>query len=128
MRISTMTEPASSAIGGVALAKLLAMVLGVPLAVAVVMIMTCPRSRREWTVALISTVIASICGGAGIVQWFSLQAWSATFEGAAAIAGLHFVCGLPAWVIVRAWFIWSESRKGVGLPELAKEFREGTGL
>jgi hypothetical protein len=48
--------------------------------------------------------------------------------GMIALCGLVFVCGLPAWVIVRAWFAWSESRKDKALPEMVKEFREGTGL
>ncbi|WP_213910752.1 hypothetical protein, partial [Pseudomonas aeruginosa] len=128
MRTHTMTEPASTAVGGIALYKLLSLLFGAAVAAVVVMIMTRPKSTREWAVALISTVVASVCGGAFVVRWFDLGTWVQDDVGMIAICGIIFVCGLPAWVIVRAWFAWSEARKGVGLPELAREFRDGTGI
>lgn len=123
-----MTEPASTAVGGIALYKLLSILGGATFAAVVVMIMTKPKSTPEWAVALISTVVSSLCGGAFVVRWLDIGAWVQDDIGLIALIGVAFVCGLPAWVIVRAWFAWSEARKGVGLPDLAKEFREGTGL
>jgi hypothetical protein len=123
-----MTEPATTAAGGFALFKLLSLVLGVPLAVAVVMIMARPRSSREWAVALISTVVVSIGGGAAVIQYFGLHEWAATFDGSMALASLHFTCGLPAWVLVRAWFIYAEKRRDASLPDMVKEIKDATGL
>ncbi|MDT4843044.1 hypothetical protein FQZ97_769620 [compost metagenome] len=122
-----MTEPATTAAGGFALSKLLGLVLGVPLAVAVVMIMTHPRSSREWAVALISTVVVSIGGGAAVIQYFGLHEWAVTFYGSLALASLHFTCGLPAWVLVRAWFIYAEKRRDSALTDMVKEIRESVG-
>lgn len=122
-----MTEPATTAAGGFALSKLLGLVLGVPLAVAVVMIMTRPRSSREWAVALISTVVVSIGGGAAVIQYFGLHEWAVTFYGSLALASLHFTCGLPAWVLVRAWFIYAEKRRDSALTDMVKEIRESVG-
>lgn len=122
-----MTEPATTAAGGFALSKLLGLVLGVPLAVAVVMIMTRPRSSREWAVALISTVVVSIGGGAAVIQYYGLHEWAVTFYGSLALASLHFTCGLPAWVLVRAWFIYAEKRRDSTLTDMVKEIRESVG-
>ncbi|WP_280348878.1 hypothetical protein [Pseudomonas sp. BN414] len=122
-----MTEPATTAAGGFALSKLLGLVLGVPLAVAVVMIMTRPRSSREWAVALISTVVVSIGGGAAVIQHYGLHEWAASFYGSLALASLHFTCGLPAWVLVRAWFIYAEKRRDTAITDMVKEIREAAG-
>lgn len=123
-----MTEPASTAVGGIALYKLLSLLFGATFAAVVVMIMTRPKSTPEWAVALISTVVSSLCGGAFVVRWLDIGAWVQDDIGLIALCGVIFVCGLPAWVIVRAWFAWSEARKGAALPDMVKEFREGTGL
>ncbi|MOA53949.1 hypothetical protein D3C78_1774840 [compost metagenome] len=88
------------------------------------MIMTRPRSSREWAVALISTVVVSIGGGAVVIQYYGLHEWAVSFYGSLALASLHFTCGLPAWVLVRAWFVWSEARKSLGLPELVRDLKE----
>ncbi|WP_371364902.1 hypothetical protein ACA097_17750 [Pseudomonas sp. QL9] len=74
------------------------------------------------------TVVSSICGGAFLARWLDIGSWVQDEFGMLAPCGTIFVCGLPAWVSVHAWFAWSEARKGVGLPELSKEFREGSGL
>ncbi len=119
-----MTEPASSAAAGIGLFKLVGMISGATLVAIVVMVMAQPTSRREWAVALISTVIGSICGGAAAIQYLGLQQWSGTFEGSLALAGLHFSCGLPAWVIVRAWFVYAEKRRNATLPEIVRELKD----
>ncbi|WP_425327866.1 hypothetical protein [Pseudomonas nitroreducens] len=123
-----MTEPASTAVGGIALYKLGAFGFFAILAAILVMAMTLPKTVREFVVSMTCTVVSSVCGGAFVVRWFDLGNWVQDDVGMVAICGIIFVCGLPAWVIVRAWFAWSEARKGVGLPELAREFRDGTGI
>ena len=123
-----MTEPASTAVGGIALYKLGAFGGFAFLAAILVMVMTLPKSPREFVVAMICTVVSSVCGGAFLVRWLDIGSWVQDDIGMIALCGVIFVCGLPAWVIVRAWFAWSESRKTASLPDMVKEFREGTGL
>lgn len=123
-----MTEPASTAVGGIALYKLGAFGGFAFLAAILVMAMTLPKTVREFVVAMTCTVVSSVCGGAFLVRWLDIGSWVQDDIGMLAICGLIFVCGLPAWVIVRAWFAWSESRKDKALPEMVKEFRDGTGI
>lgn len=120
-----MAEPGSSAAGGIALYKM-AVMLGIPAGVAtiVVMLYVQPKSPREWALALICTVAGSIYGGAYAVQHFGLQSWGATFEGEMALGGVRLLCGLPAWVLVRAGFLWFEKRKGQDIGQLAAEFKK----
>ncbi|WP_341706517.1 hypothetical protein [Halopseudomonas sp.] len=126
-----MSEPTSIGVGGYVLSKLFALLLIIVFAVIlvaiVVMAMTQPKSTREWITALISTVVASICGGAFIVQYFDLHAWGEVWQGSVAIAGIHFVCGLPAWVFVRGWFAYADQNKGSTLTDMIKEIREAFG-
>lgn len=127
--MQTMTEPASTAAGGIALYKLgILSGLGAAVGTFVVMLMTAPRTNREFIVAMISSIVSSICGGAAVVRWFDLASWVQDDIGMVAIGGLIFACSLPAWVIVRAWFNWAEARKNVPLPEMVKEFREDAGM
>lgn len=114
-----MAEPSSSGAAGFAAYKL-ALALGLPAGIAavVVMLWVQPKSPREWALALICTVAGSLYGGAYAVQHFGLQTWSATFEGEMALGGIRLLCGLPAWVLVRAGFLWWEKRQGKDLAEL----------
>lgn len=120
-----MTEPASSTAAGFGAYKLLAGAgFASFLAGVVVMCMTPPRSAREWPAAIISTVVVSVCGGAAVVQHFGLQAWAHEFTGMVALIGLCFVCGLPAWLLVRAAFAWFEKRRDMDLGQLGREAAE----
>lgn len=94
---------------------------GAGLAAIVVMLMTPPRSPREWAVGLISTVLGSVCGGAAVITYFDLQRWMDTPVGLVACLGLVFACGLPAWAIVRACFSWLIKRNHMDIAELSKD-------
>lgn len=120
-----MTEPASTAFGGIALYKL--GVLGACSAILVtivVMTMTLPKTAREFVVAMICTVVSSIGGGAFVIRWFDLQYYAHDDIGVIALTAVIFICGLPAWVVVRGWFAYTEVRKGRSLLELIREVRE----
>lgn len=91
------------------------------LATIVVMVMTRPRTGSEWTVAIISTVIASLCGGAAVIVHFGLTGWMDTFTGLIALGGIYFSCGLPGWAIVRWVFNFLNKRKDKDLAEIASE-------
>jgi hypothetical protein len=129
MRFTTMTEPASTAAGGIALYKLgLLGLFGALITAIVVMAMTVPRTAREFAVALISTLMFSLGGGAFVVRWFELMAWANDLFGLIALLGLAFVCGLPGWVLVRAWFVFAEKRREASLPDIVREIKESAGL
>lgn len=117
--ISTMSEPGPlTAAGGIALYKLGAFGFVAVLAAVVVMAMTLPRTVREFFVAMVSTTVSSIGGGAFFVRWLDLGHWVNDDLGMIAIGGVIFVCGLPAWVLVRALFAWSESKKDRQITEI----------
>lgn len=119
-----MTEPATTAAGGLALYKLGALgFLAALLSALVVMAMTLPRTTREFSVALISTVVGSLLGGAFAIRYFELQSWAADDIGLLGLGAVIFTCGLPGWVSVRAWFAYTEARKGRSLIQLIREVR-----
>lgn len=88
--------------GGVAFA--------VAMAAVVVMVVKRPRTAGEWLIALISTVMSSLGGGAAVILYFSLHKGLSSLDGAEAVlalmqlGGIIFACGLPGWVIVRILF------------------------
>jgi hypothetical protein len=128
-----MTEPTSTAgAAGLAGWKAIGGAAGVAaggagLAAIVVMCMTPPRSKREWAVGLISTVLGSICGGAMVIERFGLQAWMHSITGLVSVLGLVFACGLPAWAIVRWCFTWMERRRSQDIAEVVGELRRELG-
>lgn len=97
---------------------------GAGLAAIVVMCATPPRSAREWTVGLISTVVSSIGGGAIVIQHYGLQHWADEPTGLVAMLGLVFGCGLPGWALVRWLFNFIAKRQGADLVEVAREVRD----
>lgn len=120
-----MTEPASTTAGGFILYKLALgmVVVAVVLATIVVMAMTLPRTVKEFVVAMISTVMCSLSGGAFVVMKLGLIDWANDYVGLVALAGIVFACGLPAWVLVRAAFAYSENRKDMSLPDMIREVK-----
>lgn len=122
---AAMSEPASTAAGGIALWKFAAGAgAGAALAMLIVMCMTPPRTVREWTVGLVSTVIGSVCGGAAVIQHFGLQSWFGSYVGLVAVLGLAFVCGLPAWALVRMVFNYLIARRDKDLLEVVDEAKK----
>ena len=107
-----------------ATAKLTGLGVGAVVAVVVVMAMTRPRSSPEWAVALVCTVMASLCGGSYLALHSGLAAAAAgDLYSMMAIIGLAFVAGLPAWVTVRLGFAWF-ARDGVDILEIIRELRK----
>lgn len=121
----SMAEPTSSGAAGFAAYKI-ALALGLPagLAAVVVMLYIQPKSKREWSMALICTLVSSVCGGAAVVQHYGLLAWGDNYMGLIALGGVIFACGLPGWVVIRAAFAWAEKRKGKDLAELIQEVKQ----
>lgn len=119
-----MSEPASSAFAGIALYKLgLIGAASAVLVTIVVMAMTLPKTAREFVVAMISTVVASLGGGAFVIRWLDIGSWAHDDIGLVALAGVIFVCGLPAWVMVRGWFVYAELSKHMSLLDMLRELK-----
>ena len=127
MRIHGMSEPTTAGLAGIGLGKLLGISVGAILAATVVMAMTLPQTKREWVVALVCTLLGSVCGGAFAIQWLGLNAWAETVEGLMAFAGVYFLAGLPGWVLVRAAFAWFDTPEGRSLPAIIGLFRKAFG-
>ncbi len=125
-----MPEPTSSSVAGVAVVykafggTAAALASGATLAAVVVMLMTPPRTKREWAVGLISTVVSSVGGGAATIQYFALHDWVQSQLGLMAMGGLIFACGLPGWAIVRWVFNFIEQHRDAGLDAVARDVKE----
>lgn len=98
--------------------------IGAGLAALVVMCMTTPRSPKEWTVGLTSTVMGSVCGGAAVVQHFGLHAWATDYVGMVALIGIVFACGLPAWAIVRWVFNYIAKKQAASIDEVVDDVKQ----
>ena len=123
------TSTAAAGVAGAAAFKALggfAAVAGAAtvLATIVVMVMTLPRARGEWAVALISTIIASLGGGATVIQYFGVAHWIGSSNGAMALGGIYFICGLPGWAFVRWVFNFINKRRDADLAEVVDDVRE----
>lgn len=126
-----MAEPATTAAaaGGAAAFKAMggaagAGAVGATAAAIVVMCMSPPRSKREWVVGLISTVVSSIAGGAYALErlgFGDLAHQGAT--GLAVLFGLAFVCGLPGWTLVRTLFNYMDKKKNASIDEIYKDVK-----
>lgn len=123
-----MSEPFSGAAGAAFGWKLLGGLagmgaIGAGLAAVVVMCLMEPRNRKEWAVALISTLVSSVGGGAFVIQHFELAAWAFSPFGLVAMIGLVFACGLPGWAAVRWLFNYINKRRDADLAEVVTEVR-----
>lgn len=124
-----MSEPISSTAAGVAGWKLLGGLagmgaIGAGLAAVVVMSMTKPKSEQEWRVALISTVVGSVGGGACLARYLGIQHWADDPIGLVALLCVVFACGLPAWALVRALFRYLDKQKDADLVEMIQDAKK----
>ncbi len=124
-----MSEPISGTAAGVAGWKIIGGLagmgaIGAGLAAFVVMSLTKPKTDQEWRVALVCTLVGSIGGGAALVRYLGIQKWAEDPFGMVAMLAVVFTCGLPAWALVRALFIFLDKRKDVGLDEIVRDAKE----
>ncbi|AWW07721.1 MAG: hypothetical protein [Podoviridae sp. ctbh1] len=126
-----MAEPVSSGVGVAAAIKVYGM--GILLGIAIfsatlvylVVVMTrMPRTRSEWVVSLITTVVGSIAGGGFVIQRFGLHDYITTWAGLCAVGGLFFISGLPFWAIARWWFNFVNARENASILDVVKEVKD----
>lgn len=122
-----MAEPVSSTATGIGL-KLYGIaaifVIAAFLSWLLVVMTRLPRSRREWAVSLISTLIGSISGGAYVIHHYQLHSWGESLYGALALCGLIFICGLPVWAIIRWIFNYINQHEDSTIFEVADDFSD----
>jgi hypothetical protein len=126
MKATNMSEPISGTAASVLGWKLIGGLaglgaIGAGLAAIVVMCAMRPRSSQEWAIGIISTVMASVCGGAAVIQHFNLQAWAFTPFGLVAMLGLAFACGLPGWALVRWLFNYVNKHRDDDIADVARD-------
>lgn len=124
-----MSEPISGAAAGVAGWKFIGGLAGVGgigagLATYVVMTMTKPKTDQEWHVALITTIVGSICGGSALASYMGWGHWADTGIGLMGLMGVCFACGLPSWLIVRALFAYIDKRRDADITEIIRDVKE----
>ena len=86
-----MSEPFSSVGAGTLIKAYGAgIIIGLSLVlVYLVVIMTrMPRTRQEWTVGLITTVVSSLAGGSFLIVKFELHLWANDIYGMMALGGV----------------------------------------
>lgn len=122
MKVQNMSEPISSTAAGVAGWKIIGGLagtgIGAGLAAYIVMAMTKPKTDQEWRAALICTLVGSIGGGACLISWLGIQRWADDVFGRVGMFGIVFACGLPAWLIVRALFLYIDKRRDADITEI----------
>lgn len=111
-------------LGGTALAT------AAGLAAIVVMLMTKPKTEQEWAVALISTLVSSLCGGAFVILKMGWITWAQTTNSPQltaalmAFGGVIFTCGLPGWVLVRLMFNTMKKHQDQTLSEAYHDIKQ----
>ena len=98
--------------------------IGAGLATLVVMCILRPRTQSEWIVGVVSTVVASISGGAAVIQQYELHHWANNPVGLVAMLGLAFACGLPGWAVVRWAFNFFDKRRKADIAEVIGEIQD----
>jgi hypothetical protein len=123
MKVNQMSEPISGAAAGVAGWKIIGGLagmgaVGASLATFVVMSMTKPKTEQEWRVALACTLVGSIGGGSALVRYLGIQRWIEDPFGMVAMMMIAFACGLPAWLIIRALFLYIDKRRDADITQI----------
>ncbi len=122
-----MAEPVSSGAGVVAIKMYgVGVILAIVIALGyLVVVMThMPKTRSEWVVSLVTTVMGSIAGGGFVIQYFSLHNYITTWEGLCAVGGLFFASGLPFWAIIRWTFNYINKKEGATIFEVVKDVKD----
>ncbi len=127
-----MAEPISSS--AAAYIKMFGVGLILTLAIlfvnAVVLMTRMPRTRQEWAVGLISTVVSSLALGSAVIIKLGLLTWIRVTDpvemwvGMVAIGGVLFTCGLPGWALIRWTFNFINAREGATIIDVIKEIKD----
>lgn len=137
---AVMSEPASSAAGGIALWKVAGSILGIGVvASALGFLVLLPKTAKEAAVRALATMAGSallgpllvaaaysrypevFSAGATIAGNMGMESWLGMFMVAAPLLAM---AGLPFWWLLGAGVLWLDRRKGKDLGELVQEARQ----
>ena len=137
MERTIMSEPATSAAGGIAAWKIGAGILGIGVvASALGFLVLLPKTPKEAAVRVVATMIGSALFGPLLVaatyhQWpgvfgsaasmattLGMEPWLGLFMAAAPLLAM---AGLPFWWVCGALVLWLDRRKGKDIGELAAD-------
>lgn len=129
MKAKEMSEPISGTAAGLFGWKVLgglagAAGIGAGVASYIVMMMTKPTDDREFRAALASTISGSLLGGAAAIKKLGIERWADDMIGLMGMGGVMLSCGLPAWLLVRAFFKYMEKKKDADIAEIIKDVKE----
>jgi hypothetical protein len=141
MKGTSMSEPASSAAGGIAAWKIGASILGIGIvASGLGFLVLLPKTPREAALRALATMAGSALFGPFVVaaaysKWpeifgagvqlahrMGLEPWLGFFTVGAPLLAM---AGLPFWWVLGAGVLWFERRRGKDLAELAADARTG---
>lgn len=89
----------------------------------VVIMSRMPRTREEWVVSLITTIVGSIAGGAFIIIRFGLQQYANDWFGLCVLGGIIFASGLPFWAIARWTFTYINKQENADITEVIADIK-----
>lgn len=138
-----MSEPASSAAGGFAIAKAVGGLLAVGVvASALGFLVMLPKTPREAAARVVATMAGSalvgplivaaaysrypevFAAGGTLAVSLGMESWMGTFMVAAPLLAM---AGLPFWWLLGAVVLWFERRKGLDVGQLAADARADVG-
>lgn len=109
----------------------LGLVIGAVACVSVIMAATSPNGKRNQFICIMSTALASICGGNYVGKHFgyidaivlaAIQGDTAGISSAVmTFIGIAFMCGLPAWCFMGGVFVWFERMRGKTIVEMLED-------
>jgi len=109
----------------------LGLIIGAIGCISVVMAATAPDGKRNLFVCIMSTAMASLCGGNyvgkhfGFVDAIVAAAMTGDMSGVSTavytLIGIAFICGLPAWCFIGGVFVWFERMRGKTIIEMISE-------
>jgi hypothetical protein len=90
-----------------------------------VMALTRPKTNREFVCAMIATIVGALFGPAFVVMLFGINFASVSVNDQDHIRSLlTVVCGMPGWVMVRAYFNWAEVSETKTIIDLIKQVKD----
>jgi uncharacterized membrane protein YuzA (DUF378 family) len=106
----------------------LGLIIGAVSCISVIMAATAPSGKRNLFMCIMSTALASLCGGNYVGKHFGfvdaivssamLGDMSGVSTAVYTLIGIAFVCGLPAWCLIGGVFVWFERMRGKTIIEI----------
>ena len=91
----------------------------------IVMALTLPKSKREFVCAITATILFALYGPSAVILFMHIDFSTVSLmDQEKARSLLTVLCGLPGWVIVRAFFNWAEINRTKTIVDLAAQIKD----